>query len=379
MGPSTVVFGAYTDHDLYQRNRTLSRCLRQLSADYHEVRPSNEHPGHMFSRHTSLWSRLKNCLYDRFLLWRRRRELRQADLVFVPYPAYLDLLLLRCIRLGDKTKVLADAFLELHSTVVEDRGILPRGSFRERCLRGFQRLSLARADLVLIDTEEQSARLDRELQGLRIPVRAVPVGIDEELWPPLSAAKPLVGEPLQVLFYGTFIPLHGVATIIEAARLLARRGVAIEFQLIGDGQEAGRIVMELKQQPVSNITWRRSLVNTTELREALAAAHIVLGVFGESIKAGEVVPYKVHQALASNRPVVSRFGSATDALLDRERGLVLCPPGDPNALADELEGLAERLHGGWRATTREIFDEHFGQASIAARMGEIVEEVLTSP
>src|SRR6185437_8339843 len=47
------------------------------------------------------------------------------------------------------------------------------------------------------------------------------------------------GECLQVLFYGQFIPLHGIGTIIEAARLL--RDAPIQWTLVGRGQEAPRI------------------------------------------------------------------------------------------------------------------------------------------
>ena len=60
----------------------------------------------------------------------------------------------------------------------------------------------------------------------------IAVGADDELF----AQRPDVkSEARLVLYYGNFIPLHGVATIVEAAALLEPNG--IDLVMIGDGPD----------------------------------------------------------------------------------------------------------------------------------------------
>ena len=60
--------------------------------------------------------------------------------------------------------------------------------------------------------------------------------------------------PIEVLFYGTFIPLHGVRTIIEAAQLLHSH--PISWTLIGTGQEAQNIdALESNLCFITRIEW----------------------------------------------------------------------------------------------------------------------------
>jgi glycosyltransferase involved in cell wall biosynthesis len=252
--------------------------------------------------------------------------------------------------------IVVDAFLELHSTVVEDRQLIPHGSLRARLLKAFQRFTLGKADIVLIDTAEQADLLRVLLDGTETQIADVPVGIDETIWTGLTS--PVIAGRMQVLFWGTFIPLHGVEHIIAAARILEARGVEVDFRLIGDGQTAPAISAALALSPLDFLSWNRRIVDTDSLRAAIGDAHIVLGVFGDSAKAGAVVPYKVHQALACNRPIITRSGSAVSPLVDEDAGLIACPPADPAALADAVEGIVSRLKSGWSPNTRMLYERH---------------------
>jgi glycosyltransferase involved in cell wall biosynthesis len=169
-----------------------------------------------------------------------------------------------------------------------------------------------------------------------------------------------------VLFWGTFIPLHGVEVIIEAARKLALKGKSVEFKLIGDGQTAADIAELVEQEPLPNLTWQRAVVGTEELQAAIAQAHVVLGVFGTSQKAANVVPYKVHQAMASDRPVITRHTEQL-AALDCP-GVKLVPPGDSEALADAILALRAALLRGEVSATRPCYDEHFGSRVVASAL-----------
>ena len=62
-----------------------------------------------------------------------------------------------------------------------------------------------------------------------------------------------------------------------------------------------------------------------ELPARMAAAHVVLGAFGSTAKAGRVVPHKVYQGLAAGRAVVTGDGRGVREVLTPDRDVVAGP------------------------------------------------------
>jgi glycosyltransferase involved in cell wall biosynthesis len=157
------------------------------------------------------------------------------------------------------------------------------------------------------------------------------VGVEPEHFPPAMERSPRPpGEPLRVLFYGQFIPLHGVETIVRAARLTDADPV--HWHLIGTGQEAARIEALIKELEPAHLTWT-PWVPYAELIREIHAADVCLGIFGATDKAARVIPNKVFQVLAAGRPLITRDGPAARELLTDAAGATLIPAGDPQALA----------------------------------------------
>ncbi len=374
------VFGSYDDSALYSRNRKLIDALAACSADVVEVRVERQE-GHK-SNHGRL-SSLGNLgrtavrqIQSMLSLLRQRERIKGSDVYFVPYPAYLDLLLLQCLlwrRSRSEYRLVIDAFLCLHDTLINDRRMLPANGILARMAYWLERRTLRAADLVFIDTEQQESLLQRTYHLESELLAAVPVGIDESVWRP---CRPLPSPgSFQVLFWGTFIPLHGIETIIRAAALLQDTDPDIAIDLVGDGQTAdaaARLIGELK---ITNITWQRELLPAAELREHLEHSHCVLGVFGESEKAGNVIPYKAYQALASNMILVTRSGPAISGLTRGEgvAGLVLVPPGNAEALADALRSVYRTYDSvSPRVETRKLYDRYLSQEKLYDRVAEEV-------
>lgn len=373
-----AIVGGYSDHDLYQRNRVLVSLALQMFPDHVVVRPDNDGPpvNPFAPGKQTLWKKLCRVFGDARSLLRQRHAIARCDVVFVPYPAYIDLMLLWATGSLRGKFVVADAFLDLQSTI-RDRRLLPDGSWRVRLLLAAERFALSRAHTVLIDTPEQAESLGHRMEGSGARLAVVPVGIDQAQWTPLPA--PALDDPIRVLFWGTFIPLHGVETIVEAARVLSLRDRDIQINLIGDGPDADAVAAGLERMPVASLVWRRALVDTRELREAVAHSHIVLGIFGSSPKAAAVIPYKVHQALASNRPVISRASKALGAYADPHAGLFTVDPADADALAEAVLELAQRLRNGWVASTRTIYDDHFSSRIVQESLRNVFENGKSCP
>jgi glycosyltransferase involved in cell wall biosynthesis len=228
------------------------------------------------------------------------------------------------------------------------------------------------ADVVIADTEPQLA-FYRQIAGrLRSEGSVIAVGADDELFAPRPDVK---SEEALVLYYGNFIPLHGVATIVEATALLEPNG--IKLVMIGDGPDREVVDQAIARTGVS--VERHGIIPLRELPAQVARATVCLGVFGGSQKAGRVIPHKVYEALAMRKPVVTREGPAVSAAFP-EGGVVTVPPQDADALADAVRALIEdpSRREQVAAAGHESYRDRFQERALAADLFVVLESSVKS-
>jgi glycosyltransferase involved in cell wall biosynthesis len=278
------------------------------------------------------------------LAWRLIRAPR-PDVVLIGFPGVLDMLVAAPIARLRGIPLAWDMFMSLYDTVVEDRQLLRRGGIPARLLHALEGFALRRADLVFLDTQTHARRIE-QLFGLAAgSAGAVWVGVETEHFhtaPVVQTDTDAIPDPspLRVLFYGQFIPLHGIDTIVQAARLT--RDEPIEWQLIGKGQETARIKAMLVEQPLPKVQWE-AWVDYPQLHQRIAAADICLGIFGASAKAASVIPNKVFQIVAMGRPLITRDSPAIREMLDDTPPCVsMVPPAEPEALAAAVRAFARQ-------------------------------------
>lgn len=265
------------------------------------------------------------------LVWRFMR-MKRGDAVLVLYPGTFDMIVLAPLARLRRMPVLFNAFISLYDTVVNDRKLASATSILGRTLRFVDRWSLRRAARVLADTPSH-ADYFAELAGIpRDRIGVVWVGA----WDTIFKPRPDVAvDPTRVLFYGTFIALHGLETIVQAAKLVEADGISV--RIIGHGQEQplfDRLLRELEPANVEAI----ERVPLEDLPAEIAAATVCLGIFGTTSKAQRVVPHKVFECAAVGRPIITgdTAGMRT-AFADDE--VMKIPTGDPQALADAIREL----------------------------------------
>ncbi|MEN1940089.1 glycosyltransferase [Luteimonas sp. MJ174] len=257
------------------------------------------------------------------------------DWVLLGYPAIPDIFVIRLLAWMRGARVAMDWFLSAYDTIVLDRRLVGPRHPLAWLVYAAEWVAVRLADAPFMDTAAHARRMET-LFGLA-PGRCgrVWVGVELAAFHPgggrPAAATKAHDTPTRVLFYGQFIPLHGIGTIIEAARIL--RDSPVQWRIVGRGQEAGRIRAMLEEQPLERLAWD-DWIPYPELVTAIGAADICLGIFGSSDKAASVIPNKVFQILAAGRPLISRDSPAVRELpvvgLDDVR---LVPHGDAVALA----------------------------------------------
>ncbi|MHB1145465.1 MAG: glycosyltransferase [Thiobacillus sp.] len=290
----------------------------------------------------------------------RLYRLPRPDLVWVPCFRQRDLAAASRWARKQGIPLVFDPLISAYDKQVDEREKLKAGSSRAQRLLSWERGLFQRANRIIADTP---AHADYFAQVLGVPgnmLSVVYVGAEEALFKPESHPARIPGEPLEVLFYGSFIPLQGPQVVIEAARLY--RGPPVKWVLLGQGPL--RRMCEEKARGLANVTFE-DWMPYEKLPARIYRADILLGVFGTTPKAGRVIPNKVFQSLACGRPVITRSASAyPEALVAAENsGLVWTPAGDAQSLADHVATLAAdpgtlRLFGEAAAhASRQYFSE----------------------
>jgi glycosyltransferase involved in cell wall biosynthesis len=309
-------------------------------------------------------------------LLRRHARLGPYDVLLVGYPAHADVFPAALLAALRRRPLVMDAFYGLYDTVVADRGLAREGSLLAGMVRIWEWIALRLPDRVLIDTEEQAAWLAALYALPRERVAAIPVGIDESIWRPRPLPPP--GSEFRVALWATFIPLHGVEVVIRAAKLLEKSAPSARLEIAGDGQTADAVAALRDALRPRNLSWRRVLLPMTEVAELAARAHCCLGIVGSTDKSQRVIPYKVYQALASARPVITADTAASRRVLEHERSALLVPTGDPQALADAIARLARDppLCQGLAEGGRRAYERHMSAAVLQERLDRVLRRLV---
>ena len=335
-----VMLGTY---DLGKpRTRLLLRAMQEIDADlvqiHHNVWSGIEDK----SLVTGIGARLSilfKLLIAYPLLALRYAFAGRHDVVVVGYMGLFDMLLLAPLAKLRGKPIVWDAFLSVYDTYARDRGLGEEGGLKARILRKVERLACRIADQVVLDTQSHAELMGKLHAVADKKLGAVLVGAEDTafaLSPPRTRSA---AEPLEVLFYGQFIPLHGIDTIVDAA--LSEGGRAFRWTIIGQGQEAPRIdalLCDADADHIRRIDW----VDYAKLADEMAKADVCLGIFGTSDKASRVIPNKVYQALSAGKPLVTRDSPAMRELVQGDRPyLQLTQAGDADSLLRALEAIAQ--------------------------------------
>ena len=351
-----LFFGTY-ERD-YPRNAQVLSALRGAGVTVREHHVSVwEDRRHKWAAGRAAAGRL---LFAEAVLLGRRRP--PFDAIVVGYPGHADLAAARLAAGG--RPIVFNPLVSLYDTLVGDRGRFRAGSSAARALLRLDRAAMRAADLVVADTEAQARFLAR-LAGLSADRVAVClVGAEERLFgPPWQPAHPFT-----CLFVGKLIPLHGIETVLAAARLVPE----LPFRVIGSGQLDAALARRS-----ANVGWT-PWVEYERLPAELRRSGCALGIFGTGAKAARVIPNKAFQALACGTPLVTADTAGARELLRDGENALLVPPGDPAALASALRRLASdpALAGRIAAGGLRVYRERASEAVLGTRWRDLLLEAI---
>lgn len=330
-----VVIGGY-DADKH-RARILLEGLRTRGIPLHEINISiwrGIRDKGVLTRREKLSAALRQ-LFVLPLLALRYLRAPSHQLVLIPYPGAFEALVVAPLAKLRGARVAWDLFISPYDTLVYDRRTHRPWHPLAAGLYLVEWIAVRIVTWPFLDTAAHARRFERLMGIAPGTVGHVPLGTDPSRFPPVARRARTAATPLRVLFYGQYIPLHGMETIVRAARDLENSGVSVTFTFAGTGQEQGRVgelISSLGVRSIRQLGW----VPAADLHALIQDSDVGLGIFGESAKALSVVPNKVYEMAAAQLPIIT---GDTPALANFAAGhpwMMLVPPGDHVALAASL-------------------------------------------
>lgn len=287
----------------YPRNRRL-RSYLEYSCHF-EVDVAEIEPARGYARS---FARLARVALDRS---------RPADVVFLAEFS-LQFAVLGWVAAKIRgAQFVVDWYVGLYETRIEDHASIGSTALRRRIYRLIDWTAAKFADVVITDTDVRAQMLTTRYE-LKSRALGVPVGAPSWARPPfqtwLSPSEPAeVKSLLKVLYYGNFLPLHGLPLVITALAEAAKvREITITF--VGDGVEKPKVLDLVSILDIGGNVRFLAPVPEADLPAIIRQHDVILGVFGSSPKAQSVIANKVWQGLACGKVVVTRASPALDEI-----------------------------------------------------------------
>lgn len=346
-GADVVLVGAF-DYS-YPREKSLRDGFERAGARVHEARygDSMTFPG------------LRKLLLLPFVLWRLRRGLAAAreradgvDLVVVTKfnPLLLPFAAFYARRLD--AVLVYDLFVSLHRTA-EMRG-MARPLVKATYL--LERATYALPDRHLVGTD-QLADLYADMYAIpRERFVRIPPGADEDRFHPRELEK---RDTFTALYWGNFLPHHGVDVIVDAAEAL-RDDADVAFVFLGTGPKRVPAECRAEELGLPNVSFEGYVPDET-LQRWIAESHVGLGVFSDDPRALASVTNKVCESVASGKATITEDSPAIREWFTHGEDIYTVPPEDGDALAEAVRelrddpALVDRLEAGGLAVHEREF------------------------
>jgi len=240
--------------------------------------------------------------------------------------------------------IINDFFVSDFDTFVNDRQEVAPDSFRAKRLYVRDWLNFKLSKFILFDSNAHFQYISSLFGKTKAKVHILPVLANRQIYYPSSNDQSCPSKKVRVLFFGTFIPLHGLDKIVDAAKLVLDIRNDITFKIIGKGQTLPIIKKKMYKLnlPTSNFTLHEVILPEEELRKEILAADIILGIFGSSKKAQSVIPNKVYQGLACKKCVLTMESPAIKELFNEEQ--IAITRSRPDLIAQTIIKLADSVN-----------------------------------
>lgn len=301
-------FGIYDPDNT--RNRELMTGLRENGVEVVECRIDPEEK------------------FKYWKLFKKYRRIGQHDFMVVGFPGHPVVVLAKIIC---RKPIVFDALVSLYDSDIIDRKNASRWSPEALKCWFLDWISCKLADRVLLDADEHIKYFVETFKIKKEKFRRILVGTDQNIFYPRESKKDT--DKFLLIFQGTYIPLQGIEYIIRAAKLLEEKDV--QLNIVGRLKGYGPAIKLSQEMDVKNVNFI-DFMPQAQLAEQMAQADVCLGFFGDTPKAKRCGAFKVTEALAMGRPLLTADTPAMREFLRDREDCLFCRGADAQDLAEKV-------------------------------------------
>ena len=275
--------------------------------------------------------------YSKFLGWKKfpylifslikkhRKIKNKYDCMIVGFPGHYIMPLAKILT---RKPIIFDVFTSRYLTELERKKI-SKNSLKAKFYYFADWFSCKLADKILLDTEEHIKYFVRTFKLPRNKFKRIFVGTDNDIFYPRPR---LYQKYFTVFFYAKVTPMHGFEHILKAAKILEKEE-DIRFKIIGKGKLYQDMIKILD---IPTNVELMGEVSYEEVPKYIQRADACLGVFGGTKKAMLVIPNKVYEPMAMEKPFITGDSPAVRELLTDRENALFCKMADPKDLAKKI-------------------------------------------
>lgn len=314
----------------------------------------------------TIWVVATNLLYALAFI-REVRGVRNADVIYVMNSADYSVYAASIFGVIFRKPVYFDPHGGLYYAYAEGRKIVDSDSIIARCLRILDKVGAKVCDVYILGSEEFKRELASEFSIPEEKVCVIYTGADESRFNPNREDDET---DVDVLYWGTFIPFHGLEILLQAATDLSSD---ITIGLIGRtyGEQSEQYLERLKntkqRNDLDNVRFLGS-VSQPELCRQIRAADLVAGYLTDNKYLGMTISNKVGEAAYMGKPVLNYGSPAVSEVFSHGESMIFCESTSPEKVTELIESYFDGEYRELGDGARESYDEYLSAEASATRL-----------
>lgn len=275
-----------------------------------------------------------------------------------------------------RKKLILDLFVSEYDSVILDRKAYSPRSWQAKKFWLMDWLACKLADILLLETNAHIDFFSKTFKISRAKFRRLIISADESIFKP--SPQPLAAhDEFTVHFHGSYAPVQGVPYIIDAAAEL--KGEKIHFNIIGKLGNYKADIERSQSLGLTNITFI-DVLSYEQLARQMQVADVCLGMFGNVPKTQFTSAFKIIEAMAIKKPVITAETPAMHEQFTNRVDCLFCHAADGHDLAQKIlelyrdPSLCQQL----ALCGYELFKTQMTPSVIGAEFKRIIAELSTS-
>lgn len=271
-------------------------------------------------------------------------KLSISDLVYISPMADLTIFEILVVK-AFKKPVVGEFYISWYDTLINDRKTISPGTHKARLrLNKDREFVEICTHIIFLNASERSYYL-KVLNKVESAEKSILIPLATERKE--KASSPYANDQTSVFtacWWGTYIPLHGLEKIIEAASIVKESGLEFKFYLFGSSDEKSKpyqkqiVDLELDENVI--IDNSKKFSDRSLEYFLIENCDLAFGNFGDSEKAKTVMVNKVVEAVSMGLPVLSQETAALKEYFRDGESISFCCS-NPRDIAEMLIELSK--------------------------------------